>query len=46
MKPFNFSVICTAAAVLAVAAPAAAVRAQGVSAYIPLNLEPEMERQI
>jgi hypothetical protein len=47
MKPFKFSVICTVAPVLAAAVlAAAAVRAQGVSAYIPLNLEPEMERQI
>jgi hypothetical protein len=33
-------------AVLGTAAMSAAVGAEGVSAYLPLNLEPEMERQI
>ena len=42
MKAFNFAVSMACAGALA----AASVRAEGVSAYIPLNLEPEMERQI
>ena len=33
-------------AVLALALPALSARAGGVSAYLPLNLEPEIERQI
>src|SRR5580698_2208787 len=42
MKSFYFALLCTCAlALIAESAPAA-----GVSAYIPLNLEPEMERQI
>src|ERR1700735_4111834 len=42
MKSFYFALLCTCAlALMAESAPAA-----GVSAYIPLNLEPEMERQI
>src|SRR6202030_3784186 len=41
MKPFHFAVFAVA---LTMASQAA--RAAGVSAYIPLNLEPEMERQI
>jgi hypothetical protein len=44
MKPFNFAVMFAFAFALALAA--ATVRAAGVSAYLPLNLEPEMERQI
>ncbi|HTA72007.1 MAG TPA: capsule assembly Wzi family protein [Bryobacteraceae bacterium] len=42
MKTFNFAVLCASA--LAIASGAA--WGAGVSAYIPLNLEPEMERQI
>jgi hypothetical protein len=42
MKKFNFAVMCA----LALTFGAEAARAGGVSAYIPLNLEPEMERQI
>jgi Capsule assembly protein Wzi len=42
MKPFNFAVML----VLAAASAPELARAGGVSAYIPLNLEPEIERQI
>jgi Capsule assembly protein Wzi len=42
MKPFYFAVMFA----FALAQMPAAVQAAGVSAYIPLNLEPEMERQI
>ena len=42
MKAVNFTVMMVCAGALA----AVSVRAEGVSAYIPLNLEPEMERQI
>src|SRR5580704_5185718 len=41
MKQFNFAVLF--AVVLTIASE---VRADGVSAYLPLNLEPEVERQI
>ena len=43
MRAFNFAVMLTAFAL--VQAPTI-VQAAGVSAYLPLNLEPEMERQI
>ncbi|HMH28489.1 MAG TPA: capsule assembly Wzi family protein [Steroidobacteraceae bacterium] len=42
MKPFYFAVMFA----FALAQTPAVVQAAGVSAYIPLNLEPEMERQI
>jgi hypothetical protein len=42
MKPFYFAVMFA----FALVQMPAAVQAAGVSAYIPLNLEPEMERQI
>ena len=42
MKPFNFAVLFAVASIMA----SQATRAAGVSAYLPLNLEPEMERQI
>src|SRR5271169_2207314 len=42
MKPFYFAVMFA----FALAQAPAVVQAAGVSAYIPLNLEPEMERQI
>jgi Capsule assembly protein Wzi len=42
MKPFYFAVMFA----FALAQTPALVQAAGVSAYIPLNLEPEMERQI
>jgi hypothetical protein len=42
MKPFYFAVMFA----FALAQTPATVEAAGVSAYIPLNLEPEMERQI
>jgi hypothetical protein len=42
MKTFNFAVLFAAAALLA----SGSAWGDGVSAYIPLNLEPEMERQI
>src|SRR5271154_4332731 len=42
MKAFNFAVMF----VLTVAFASETAGAGGVSAYIPLNLEPEMERQI
>src|ERR1700679_481174 len=43
MKPFHFAVMLVA---FALAQAPAIVQAAGVSAYLPLNLEPEMERQI
>src|SRR5271170_3990528 len=42
MKTFNFAVLLASALTIA----SGATWAAGVSAYIPLNLEPEMERQI
>src|SRR6202166_1114406 len=42
MKPFNFAVLFAVALIMASQATLAA----GVSAYLPLNVEPEMERQI
>jgi hypothetical protein len=42
MKIFRFAMIST----LALTFASQAARSDGVSAYIPLNLEPEMERQI
>ena len=42
MKPFYFAVMFA----FALSQAPAVVQAAGVSAYIPLNLEPEMERQI
>src|ERR1700676_5127140 len=42
MKPFNFAVLFAVALIMA----SQATRAAGVSAYLPLNLEPETERQI
>jgi len=42
MKQANFAAML----VMALALTPIAVQAEGVSAYIPLNLEPEMERQI
>jgi hypothetical protein len=42
MKPFYFALMFA----FALAQTPAVVQAAGVSAYIPLNLEPEMERQI
>jgi Capsule assembly protein Wzi len=44
MKPFYFAVMFVG--VLALAHAPATVEAAGVSAYLPLNLEPETERQI
>src|ERR1700677_4634934 len=43
MKPFHFAVMLVA---FALAQAPAIVQAAGVSAYLPLNLEPETERQI
>src|ERR1700728_2471454 len=42
MKTFNFAVLLASALTIA----SGAAWAAGVSAYLPLNLEPEMERQI
>jgi hypothetical protein len=42
MKQFNFTVLFA----LVLAMGSEATQAAGVSAYLPLNLEPEMERQI
>src|SRR3984957_10865911 len=43
MKPFHFAVMLVA---FALAQAPAIVQAGGGSAYLPLNLEPEMERQV
>ena len=42
MKTFNFAVLFASALIIA----SEGARGAGVSAYLPLNLEPEMERQI
>jgi hypothetical protein len=46
MRALNFAVMFVMAFALALAQSPGTVRAAGVSAYLPLNLEPEMERQI